>query len=217
MEPKWSGCRIRALKCLIALSTESELESLLARPGDHTDGSWPGTARGVSALKSRKAPREDGSELGLSLQRICRRWRRIPTPALRVPRPPGVQGTVPSAVYQMRRRRLYLALPAGGLAPSLGPQAAPGAAPRTEPCRLRELRVGSEPLPGPRPGPGKSCGLQELGPCPRHLPLTRGRRGTAPASARRPAPRFKSPPGSGGKHQDRRDRAPTANLQPDGG
>uniref|UniRef100_A0A4X1VH90 Synaptotagmin-15 n=1 Tax=Sus scrofa TaxID=9823 RepID=A0A4X1VH90_PIG len=117
----------------------------------------------------------------------------------------------------MLRRRLYLALPAGGLAPSPGPQAAPGAAPRTEPCRLRELRVGSEPLPGPRPGPGKSCGLQELGPCPRRLPLTRGQRGTAPASARRPAPRFKSPPGGGGKHQDQRDRAPTANQQPDGG
>ncbi|XP_073649479.1 synaptotagmin-15 isoform X3 [Tursiops truncatus] len=116
-----------------------------ALPRGQTAAPEPDRARRLGP-EIRESSQEQGTELGLSLQRSCGRWRRSPRRAQHVPRPPGVKSQV--------RSRLPDAGGAGfSSAPGKpGPRASAAGSPgRPAPrgaLRFRERMVGSAPFQG---------------------------------------------------------------------
>ncbi|XP_059889460.1 LOW QUALITY PROTEIN: synaptotagmin-15-like [Delphinus delphis] len=191
--------------CLCLLSRQT---CKPVNPRGQTAAPGPDRARRLGP-EIRESSWEQGSELGLSLQRICGRWRRIPRRAQRVPRPSGVKSQV--------RSRLPDAGGAGfSSAPEKpGPRASAAGTPRAP----RPARSPSVPgahgrlraLPGPRPWPGRG-GAAASGswvPAPAVLCDRSATRYCPPRPSDGPARRFKNPPGcSGGGGGGRGDRAP---------
>ena len=116
-----------------------------ARPRGQTAAPGPDRARRLGP-GIRESSREQGSELGISLQRICGRWRRIPRRAQRVPRPPGVKSQVRSLLPDAGGEGFSSA--PGKPGPRASAAGSPGRPAPRGALRFRERMVGSAPFQG---------------------------------------------------------------------